>query len=280
MRFLFTTLQTYESEFYGTVGAELERRGHESAHISVSRRAARLLRERGLEARCLLDSMDEPADLEAEVRRIEATYPIPHIREVYYADRVNAGKPEEWAIRRTVRHFRALERLVDELRPGRARARGRKRDDPRRHSPGRSAAQDPGALPPLHDLPEPAPPLGGHAARSDRRAGGAARADRRRSARRSRRSGAPSPSGRRRSASTGAGRSSGGERSSSLDHVRRKRGEDADNEYLRAVAPARDERRRDASGRGRRGRSTTTSRAFARSSTSRSTSPTTTRSGR
>ncbi|MBA3245516.1 MAG: hypothetical protein H0T61_10140, partial [Actinobacteria bacterium] len=117
MRFLFTTLQTYESEFYGSVGAELERREHETAHVSVSREAARLLRERGLEARCLLDFMDEPADLQAERRRIESTYPIPHIREVYYADRVNAGKPEEWAIRRTVRHFRAIERLLDELRP-------------------------------------------------------------------------------------------------------------------------------------------------------------------
>ena len=117
MRFLFTTLQTYESEFYGSVGTALERRGHETAHVSVSREAARLLRERGLEARCLLDFMDEPADLQAERRRIESTYPIPHIREVYYADRVNAGKPEEWAIRRTVRHFRAIERLLDELRP-------------------------------------------------------------------------------------------------------------------------------------------------------------------
>ncbi len=64
-----------------------------------------------------------------------------------------------------------------------------------------------------------------------------------------------------------------------LDHVRRKRGEDADNEYLEPwrllgtnVA--------ETSGRGRRGRSTTTSRARGRSSTSRSTSPTTTRSGR
>lgn len=117
MRFLFTTLQTYESEFYGSVGAELERRGHETAHVSVSREAARLLRERGLDGRCLLDAMDEPVSLADEVRRIEATYPIPHIRDVYSADRVNTGKPEEWAIRRTVRHFRALERLVDDLDP-------------------------------------------------------------------------------------------------------------------------------------------------------------------
>src|SRR5688572_14222550 len=117
MRFLFTTLQTYETEFYARVGEELERRGHEAAHVSVSREAARQLRERGLEARCLMDELDEPESWEAEVARIEAAYPIPHIRDVYYADRVVDGESEEWAIRRTVRHFRALERLVDELRP-------------------------------------------------------------------------------------------------------------------------------------------------------------------
>jgi hypothetical protein len=117
VRFLFTTLQTYESDFYGRVGEELERRGHETAHVSVSREAARLLRERGLDARCLMDHLDEPDSYEEEVARIERDYPIPHVRDVYYADRVTDGKPEEWAIRRTVRHFRAVERLVDELRP-------------------------------------------------------------------------------------------------------------------------------------------------------------------
>ena len=117
MRFLFTTLQTYETDFYGRVGEELERRGHETAHVSISREAARLLSERGLEARCLLDELDEPESWEDEVTRIEAAYPIPHIRDVYYADRIVDGHSEEWAIRRTVRHFRGLERLVDELRP-------------------------------------------------------------------------------------------------------------------------------------------------------------------
>ena len=37
MRFLITTLQTYESEFYGVVGRELERRGHEVVHVTESR---------------------------------------------------------------------------------------------------------------------------------------------------------------------------------------------------------------------------------------------------
>ena len=89
MRFLFTTLQTYESEFYG-VGRtrSSSAAGTRSAHVSVSREAARAApRTRARRARCLARSpMDEPADLEAEVRRIEATYPIPHIRDVYYAD--------------------------------------------------------------------------------------------------------------------------------------------------------------------------------------------------
>src|SRR5262249_59178865 len=53
MRLLFTTLQTYESDFYGRVGAELIRRGHEVSHVTVSRRAARPLREPGFQAHCL-----------------------------------------------------------------------------------------------------------------------------------------------------------------------------------------------------------------------------------
>ena len=262
------------------VGAELERRGHESAHVSVSREAARLLRERGLEARCLLDCrMDEPADLEAEVRRIEATYPIPHIREVYYADRVNAGKPEEWAIRRTVRHFRALERLVDELRPDVLVPEvGNETIRVVAHLIGLQRA-DPGALPPLHDLPEPAPALRGHAARADRRAGGAARAVAR-GARGGR--GVPAlvhragdadprvPALAGRAAARGALRSTTSGASAARTPTT--------STSSRGACSGRTSPR--PSGRGRRGRSTTTSRACGRSSTSRSTSPTTTRSGR
>jgi hypothetical protein len=120
MRFLFTTLQTYESDFYGRVGRELERRGHETAHVSVSREAARLLRESGLDARCLMDAiaaLPEPASLSEEVARIEATYPIPHIRDVYYADRATDGLSEDAAARRTVDHVRAIEQLVDDVAP-------------------------------------------------------------------------------------------------------------------------------------------------------------------
>jgi hypothetical protein len=120
MRFLLTSIQTYESEFYGRVGGELARRGHQTSHLTVSRQAARLLREQGTEARCLPDVIEEigePASLEDEVRRIESTYPIPHLRDVYRNDWPCSGKPEDWSVRRAVAHFRAIERVFDEVQP-------------------------------------------------------------------------------------------------------------------------------------------------------------------
>lgn len=120
MRFHFTTLQTYESVFYGRVGAELVRRGHHASHLTVSRQAARLLRDEAFEARCVHDvvaEIGEPASLDAEVRRIESTYDIPHLRDLYYADRICDGHTEEWCVRRTVQTVRAVERVLDELTP-------------------------------------------------------------------------------------------------------------------------------------------------------------------
>jgi hypothetical protein len=120
MRFLLTTLMTYESEFYGQVGRELERRGHAVTQVSISRQATRLLRKQGIDARCLADvagGLGEPVSLEDEVRRIEATYSIPHLRSVYANDWPCDGRPEDWCISRTVSHFRALERVFDEVQP-------------------------------------------------------------------------------------------------------------------------------------------------------------------
>jgi hypothetical protein len=120
MRTLLTTLMTYESEFYGVVGQELERRGHEVTHVTASRQAARLLREGGASAHCLADlaaELRESRSVEAEVRRIESTYAVPHLRDVYRTDWPCEGRPEAWCIRRTVAHFRALERVFDDVEP-------------------------------------------------------------------------------------------------------------------------------------------------------------------
>jgi hypothetical protein len=119
MRVLFTSLQTFESEFYGTVAEQLERRGHETAHVTVSRESAQLLRERGLRAWSLHDVEAELPDapLPDEIARIEATYSIPHLRDVYRGDYAIAGWSEEQSERRAVAAFRALERVFDDVRP-------------------------------------------------------------------------------------------------------------------------------------------------------------------
>jgi hypothetical protein len=120
MRFLFITLQTYESEFYARVGAELTAHGHEVWHVTISRASAKALREQGIDARCLADvaaAVGEPADLDSEVRRLEQTYDMPHIRDVYRADWACNGRSEQWCMARTVQTFRALERVFDDVRP-------------------------------------------------------------------------------------------------------------------------------------------------------------------
>src|SRR5207248_2753485 len=89
-------------------------------HVTFSRQAARRLKEDGVAACCLLDvaaELGEPRSLDAEVRRIESSYAIPHLRDVYRTDWPCEGKSEEWCIRRTVAHFRALERIFDDERP-------------------------------------------------------------------------------------------------------------------------------------------------------------------
>ena len=119
MRFLFTTLQYVETGFYGRVGAQLERMGHEVIHVSWSRRAAQQLRRRGADARCLPDLMLAlpPFEVESEARRIVETYELPSLREVWRTDWPCDGKPEDWCVERTVRHFLALERLFDDAAP-------------------------------------------------------------------------------------------------------------------------------------------------------------------
>jgi hypothetical protein len=120
MRYLFISLHNREPDFYGRVGAELERLGHETRHVTFSRAATRLQRERGLVSYCLQDvisALPPLGDLAAEVERIEGEYELVGIRDVYRADRAAERLPEERALRRTVDHFRALERIFDETRP-------------------------------------------------------------------------------------------------------------------------------------------------------------------
>jgi capsular polysaccharide biosynthesis protein len=119
VRFLFTTLQHRESDFYGRVGAALAERGNHVEHVTYSRRAAAVLRRRGFTAHCLPDAMASlgAIDVGAEVGRIERTYELPSLRDVYRTDPPCEGRPEAWCVERTVRHFLALERIADEARP-------------------------------------------------------------------------------------------------------------------------------------------------------------------
>jgi hypothetical protein len=120
VRFLFTTLQFRESDFYGRVGAELVQRGHEVAHVAYSRRAATALRRKGFRAECLPDRMaalGPLADPEADGREIVARHGLPTLRDVWKTDWPCEGKPDAWCVERTVRHFLALEAIFDELRP-------------------------------------------------------------------------------------------------------------------------------------------------------------------
>jgi Capsule polysaccharide biosynthesis protein len=120
MRFLFTTIQFIEADFYRRVSEHLRDLGHEVAHVVISRQSAAEMRAAGHEVRCLPDLIESVngADLGGEVARLEAAYDLPSLRDVYVSDPACAGRDERWCIERTVRHFVALERAFEELRPG------------------------------------------------------------------------------------------------------------------------------------------------------------------
>lgn len=120
MRFLFTTLQFVESDFYGRVSSRLRDMGHEVSHLALSRRAARDLERRGFRTYCLPDVAARVGigqSLGAEIERIEARYATPSVKDVYRCDPAARGRPEEWCVERTVRTFRALEQVIDEMQP-------------------------------------------------------------------------------------------------------------------------------------------------------------------
>lgn len=119
VRFLFATLLTYESEFYGRVAAELVARGHEVVFVTESGDSANLLRAQGFD----VDELPERAraveehDWGAEAEGLASRHDLPSIRDVYRVDPACAGEPEGSCIERTVRRFLAVERIVDEARP-------------------------------------------------------------------------------------------------------------------------------------------------------------------
>lgn len=120
MRFLFTTLHYNEAEFYGRVGALLQELGHEVGHLSYSRRGARLASEHGVRSWVLPDLLRAvPGDLdwEREGEAIVARYDTPTLRDIYKTDRPCVGRPDAWCIERTVRHFKAIDGLVQDFRP-------------------------------------------------------------------------------------------------------------------------------------------------------------------
>lgn len=119
MRFLFTTMQYEEAEFYGRVATQLGQLGHHSVHVVMSRHSAGELGAMGHESRLLpeLAAGLPGIDVASEVDRIESTYDIASIRDVYITDPACEGRPEAWCVERTVRYVVALERIFDEVRP-------------------------------------------------------------------------------------------------------------------------------------------------------------------
>jgi len=121
VRFLFTTIQFQESDFYARVGRELESHGHETAQAAISRWSARkLARSSGYRSWCLAELVQEAGegrDLAAEAERIERQYEMTSLRSVYRTDPPCEGRAEEWCVERTARWFLAMERVFDEYRP-------------------------------------------------------------------------------------------------------------------------------------------------------------------
>ena len=102
------------------MSAELVRLGHRAAHVTFAASSAKALRQRGLPAYVLPEELERAGtsgDLDAEARRLEATYPMRSLRDVWRTDWPLAGRPERECLDRTVRHYRALERIFDEVAP-------------------------------------------------------------------------------------------------------------------------------------------------------------------
>jgi hypothetical protein len=121
VRFLvFTLVGGAESRFYGQMTQELVRLGHSAAHVTWSPHAARMLRRAGFAAYSMPDELERAGagrDLAVEAERISSTYDMLSLRDIYRTDLPCRGRSETECVERTVRHFLALERIFDEVRP-------------------------------------------------------------------------------------------------------------------------------------------------------------------
>jgi hypothetical protein len=119
MRFLFATVQSFESDFYGRVGEALAGDKHVAEHVAYSKRSARRLREAGATARSLRELLDHITadDVERERERVVRRYGLDSIEDMARADPACAGHSHDWRLRRVVAHLLALEEVFDAVRP-------------------------------------------------------------------------------------------------------------------------------------------------------------------
>jgi hypothetical protein len=118
LRLLFVTIQGFESEFYGRVGASLRAHGHEVEHLTVSRLAAERLRARGERAAALHELLDDlPPPGPDEARRIVEEYGLSDLPELYQADPASERLGPSEADARAIGRVRAVEAAFDRFRP-------------------------------------------------------------------------------------------------------------------------------------------------------------------
>ncbi|HET7647444.1 MAG TPA: hypothetical protein VFK17_02675, partial [Gaiellaceae bacterium] len=118
MRFLFVSIQGFESDFDGRVGAVLRGLGHDVEHLTASRLAARRLRRAGEQAVALQELLDElpPATLDDRAR-IEDEYGLRRLADLYGADSASDRLASEHADARALAHVLAVEQAFDRTRP-------------------------------------------------------------------------------------------------------------------------------------------------------------------
>lgn len=113
MRFLFITIQGFESDFYGRVGANLEALGHEVQHLTASRLAAQRLRRAGHEAAALQEMVGQPSADAKE--RIERDYG--GLAGLYETDPASDRLLPNEANARAIAHVLAVEKMFDRAQP-------------------------------------------------------------------------------------------------------------------------------------------------------------------